>query len=194
MRTEIRAALVVLLVFTVLTGLVYPLALTGAARLLFPRQAEGSLIVRGGNVVGSRPVGQPFSAPGYLWGRLSATQPVPCDGSASSGSNLGPLNPALLEAARARIAALRAADPAACGPVPVDLVTASGSGLDPHVGPAAAEYQVARVARARGLPVAVVREVVRRHTSGRTLGLLGEPRVNVLEVNLELDSRAPVRR
>ena len=189
MRTEIRAALVLLLVFTVLTGLVYPLVLTGVAKLVFPRQAEGSLIVRDGRAIGSRLVGQPFSEPRYFWGRLSATAPVPYDASASSGSNLGPLNPALLDAARARIAALRAEDPGAVGPVPVDLVTASGSGLDPHASPAAAEYQVARVARARGLPPEVVRVIVRRHTEGRTFGILGEPRVNVLELNLALDER-----
>jgi K+-transporting ATPase ATPase C chain len=182
MRSEIRPALVLLLVFTVLTGLAYPLALTGVARLVFPRQGGGSLIVRDGRAVGSRLVGQPFSAPRYFWGRLSATAPIPYDAAASTGSNLGPLNPALLDAARARIAALRAADPGAAGPVP-----ASGSGLDPHVSPAAAEYQVARVARARGLAAAEVRAIVRRHTEGRTFGLLGEPRVNVLELNLALD-------
>ena len=188
MRSEIRPALVLLLVFTVLTGLVHPLALTGVAKLVFPRRAAGSLIVRDGRAVGSRLVGQSFSAPGYLWGRLSAAVRVPYDAAASTGSNLGPLNPALLDAARARIAALRAADPGALGPVPVDLVTASGSGLDPHISPAAAEYQVARVARARGSSPGEVRDVVRRHTEGRTFGILGEPRVNVLEVNLELDA------
>jgi potassium-transporting ATPase KdpC subunit len=190
MRSEIRPALVLLLVFTVLTGLLYPLALTGAAKLVFPRQAEGSLIERDGRAAGSRLIGQPFSAPEYLWGRLSATVRVPYDAAASTGSNLGPLNPALLDAARARIAALQALDPGARGPVPVDLVTASGSGLDPHISPAAAGYQVARVSRARGLPPREVRAIVRRHTEGRTFGVLGEPRVNVLEVNLELDARA----
>ncbi len=190
MRTESRPALVLLLIFTVLTGGVYPLVLTGVAKLVFPRQAEGSLIVHDGRAVGSRLVGQPFSAPRYFWGRLSATTPVPFDASASSGSNLGPLHPALFDAARARIAALRAADPTARGPVPVDLVTASGSGLDPHVSPAAAEYQVARVARARGLSPAEVRAIVSRHTEGRSFGLLGEPRVNVLETNLALDDLA----
>jgi potassium-transporting ATPase KdpC subunit len=190
MRSELRPAVVLLLVLTALTGLIFPLALTAVAGLVFPRQAEGSLLLRDGRAVGSHLVGQPFSAPRYFWGRLSATRPVPFDASASSGSNLGPLNPTLLEAARARIAALRAADPGARGPVPVDLVTASGSGLDPHVSPAAAEYQVARVARARGLTPAAVRDAIRRHSEGRTFGLLGEPRVNVLEVNLELDARA----
>jgi len=189
MRSEVRPALVLLLAFTVLCGLAYPLVLTGLAKLVFPCQAEGSLIVRDGRVVGSRLVGQAFSAPEYFWGRLSATAPVPYDASASTGSNLGPLNPALLDAARARIAALRAADPGAPGPVPVDLATASGSGLDPHISPAAAEYQVARVSRARGLSPREVRAIVRRRTENRTFGILGEPRVNVLEVNLELVAR-----
>ncbi len=188
MRTELRPALVLLLAFTVLTGVAYPLAVTGLAKLAFPRQAEGSLIVRGGRVVGSRLVGQPFEDARYFWGRPSATSPVPYDASASTGSNLGPLNPALLAAVRARVAALRAADSTARGPVPVDLVTASGSGLDPDISPAAAEFQVARVARARGMAPEAVRALVRRHTTGRTLGVLGEPRVNVLELNLDLDA------
>jgi K+-transporting ATPase ATPase C chain len=187
MRSEIRPAIVLLLVFTVLTGLVYPLVLTGAAKLAFPRQAQGSLIVRDGRAIGSRLVGQPFSDPRYFWGRLSATTRFPNDAAASTGSNLGPLNPALLEAARARIAALRAADSTAHGPVPVDLVTASASGLDPHLSPAAAEYQVARVASARGTSPEAVRAIVKRHTEGRAFGLLGESRVNVLELNLALD-------
>lgn len=192
---NLRPALVLLLVFTVLTGLVYPLAVTGIARLAFPRQAEASLIVRDGRVVGSRLIGQAFSSPRYFWGRLSATGAVPFDASASTGSNRGPLNPALLAAARARIAALRAADPYARGPIPVDLVTASASGLDPDISPAAAEFQAGRVARASGIAVGVVRSLVRRHTSGRTFGVLGEPRVNVLELNLDLDrlGERPVR-
>ncbi len=185
---SLRPALVLLLAFTVLTGIVYPLAITGIAKLVFPRQAEGSLIVRGGQVVGSRLVGQAFSSPGYFWGRLSATADFPYDASASTGSNLGPTNPALLAAVRARVAALRAADPGARGSVPVDLVTASGSGLDPEISPAAAEYQVARVAQARGLSPDAVRAIVRRHTRGRTFGVLGERRVNVLELNLALDA------
>lgn len=193
MRSELRPALVLLLLLAVLTGFAYPLAVTAVARLVFPRQAEGSLVVDGGRVVGSRLVGQEFTAPEYFWGRLSATAPAPYTAGASRGSNLGPLNPALLDAARARLAAVRAADPQARGPVPVDLVTASGSGLDPDISPAAAEYQVERVARARGLPPDAVRAIVRRHTAGRTLGLLGEPRVNVLETNLELDARARPR-
>jgi K+-transporting ATPase ATPase C chain len=188
MRTEIRAALVLLLAFTVLTGVVYPLVVTGIAKLAFPRQAEGSLIVQDGHAVGSRLVGQPFDAPQYFWGRLSATGPVPYNAAASTGSNYGPLNPALSDAVRARVAALRAADPGRLGPVPVDLVTASGSGLDPHISPAAAEYQVPRVARARHLTPDDVRAIVRRHTEGRAFAFLGEPRVNVLELNLALDA------
>lgn len=187
MRSELRPALVMIVVLTLVTGALYPLVVTGISRVAFPHRAGGSLIVRDGRVVGSRLVGQAFDAPGFFWGRLSATGPVPYDAAASSGSNLGPLNPALQAAARARIAALRIADSTAAGPVPVDLVTASASGLDPHISPAAAEYQVARVARARGLDPAVVRAIVRRHTEGRTFGLLGEPRVNVLELNLELE-------
>jgi K+-transporting ATPase ATPase C chain len=186
-RSEIRPALALLLVFTVITGIVYPLAITGVAHFVFPRQAHGSLIVRDGVVVGSSWIGQPFSDPKYFWGRLSATSP-PYNAGASSGSNLGPLNPALLDQARARIAALRAADPEAQGPVPVDLVTASGSGLDPHISPAAAEYQVARVAKARGLAPEEVRRLVAAHTTHRLLRFIGEPVVNVLELNLALDA------
>jgi potassium-transporting ATPase KdpC subunit len=173
---------------TMLTGIVYPFAVTGLAQLLFPRQANGSLIVRHGVVVGSALIGQPFADARYFWGRLSATMPVAYDGAASGGSNLGPTNPALRAAARARISALRAADPLAPLVVPVDLVTASASGLDPDVSPAAADYQVARVARARGLTVEQVRTLVAARTEGRSLGLFGEPRVNVLELNLALDA------
>jgi potassium-transporting ATPase KdpC subunit len=186
MRSELRPAIVMIVLLTVLTGLVYPLLVAGIARLAFPRQAAGSLIVRDGRVVGSRLVGQSFDRPEFFWGRPSATGPVPYNAAASCGSNLGPLNPALADSARARIAALRAADSTATGPVPVDLVTASGSGLDPHISPAAAEFQVARVARARGVSVEAVRAMVRAHTEGRTFGLLGEARVNVLELNLAL--------
>jgi K+-transporting ATPase ATPase C chain len=187
MRSVIRPALVLLLVFTVLTGLVYPLVLTGVAKLVFPRQAEGSLIVRDGHAIGSRLIGQPFSDPRYFWGRLSATTPTPYNAASSTGSNLGPLNPALKDAVQGRIDALRAADPANTAPIPVDLVTASGSGLDPHVSLAAAEYQVARVARARAIDPVTVRRVVSEQTTPRTFGLLGEPTVNVLGVNLALD-------
>ena len=190
MRAEIRPALALLLVFTVITGIVYPLAITGVAHFVFPRQAHGSLILRDGVVVGSTWIGQPFSDPKYFWGRLSATSP-PYNAGASSGSNLGPLNPALLDQARARIAALRAADPEARGPVPVDLVTASASGLDPDISPAAAEYQAARVARARGLDLEEVRRRVAAHTTHRSLRFIGEPVVNVLELNLALDAAAP---
>ncbi len=188
MRSEIRPALVLLLVLTLITGVLYPMLVTGIAQLAFPRQANGSLIVRNGVVVGSSWIGQEFSEPRYFWGRLSATTP-PYAG-ASSGSNLGPTNPALFAAARARIAALRAADPDAKLPVPIDLVTASGSGLDPHISLAAAEYQIARVARARGLAPEVVRRLISQHTTGRLLGVIGEPVVNVLELNLALDAEA----
>ena len=194
MRSELRPAIVLLLLCTLLTGALYPLAVTAVAKLAFPRQAEGSLMVRGGRAVGSRLIGQEFAAPRHFWGRLSATGRIPYDATSSAGSNLGPNHPGLLAAARARIAALRAADPTASPQVPVDLVTASGSGLDPHISPAAAEYQVLRVARARGLTVEQVRALVRTHTAGRTWGVLGEPRVNVLELNLALDGLAPVRR
>jgi potassium-transporting ATPase KdpC subunit len=188
MRSEFRPALVLLLLFTLLTGVVYPLAVTLIARLAFPVQAEGSLIVRDGRMVGSRLIGQSFDEPRYFWGRLSATSPVAYNGAASSGSNLGPLNPALLDAARARIAALRTADPEARGAVPVDLVTASGSGLDPGISPAAAAFQVGRVARARGMAPDQVTALVRAHTKGRTWGVLGEPTVDVLTLNLALDA------
>lgn len=187
MLSELRPAIVMVALLTALTGIAYPLAVTGIARLAFPGQAGGSLIVEGGRVAGSRLVGQAFDEARFFWGRPSATGPMPYNAAASGGSNLGPLNPALHDAVRARIAALRAADPTATGPVPVDLVTASGSGLDPHISPAAAEYQVARVARARALDVAAVRALVARHTEGRTFGLLGEPRVSVLELNLALE-------
>jgi K+-transporting ATPase ATPase C chain len=186
-RSEIRPALMMLLLLTLIAGVAYPLAVTGIARVAFPRQAEGSLVTAHGHAVGSSLIGQTFDEPKYFWGRLSATGPVPYNAAASSGSNFGPLNPALFDAARARIAALRAADPTATGLVPVDLVTASASGLDPHISVAAAEFQVARVARARGLTPGAVHQLVHRHTLGRFMGLLGEPVVNVLELNLALD-------
>ena len=188
MLAELRASLMMLLLLTVITGVVYPFAVTGIAQLAFPSQANGSLIVSHGRIAGSRLIGQPFSDPKYFWSRPSATTPYPDNSAASSGSNLGPTNPALLDQVKARIAALRAADPGESGPVPVDLVTASGSGLDPDISPAAAEYQVARVARARHMSVAEVQALVRKYTRGRQLGVLGEPRVNVLELNLALDS------
>jgi potassium-transporting ATPase KdpC subunit len=186
-RTFARA-FAMLVALTVLTGGIYPLAVMGVARLLFPAQAAGSLITRDGVVVGSALIGQPFSDPKYFWSRPSATSAVPYDAAASSGSNLGPLNPALQVDVRVRIEALRAADPGNVDVVPVDLATTSASGLDPHITPAAAEYQVARVARARGLTEERVRALVAEHTAGRQLGVLGEPRVNVLELNLALDA------
>lgn len=190
MLAHLRPALVLLLVLTGLTGFAYPLFSTAVAQAAFPYQANGSLVLQGGRVVGSSLLGQAFHDshdPRYFWGRPSATSPVPYAGQASAGSNLGPTNPALAEAVKARIEALRAADPEATAPVPVDLVTASGSGLDPHISPAAAEYQVRRVARARNLGDDEVRRLVARHTEGRWLGLLGEPHVNVLLLNLALD-------
>jgi potassium-transporting ATPase KdpC subunit len=183
----IRPALMLLLLFTLLTGLVYPLVVTGIAQLAFPRQANGSLIKNNGQVLGSSLIGQNFDDPRYFWGRLSDTASFPYNAAASSGSNYGPSNPALQDATRARITALKAADPANSLPVPVDLVTASASGLDPHISVAAALYQLSRVARARGMSETAVRALVEKHTQGRTLGFLGEPRVNVLELNLELD-------
>jgi K+-transporting ATPase ATPase C chain len=185
-----RPAVVLLLLLSGVTGVVYPLAVTGLARVLFPAQAAGSLIMRDGAPVGSSLIGQPFDDPRYFWGRLSATATVPYNAAVSSGSNLGPLNPALATAVEARVAALRNAGGGDPRPIPVDLVTASGSGLDPHISPAAAAWQVSRVARARGLSNSAVEAVVAGHTEGRQLGFLGEPRVNVLAVNLALDAGA----
>jgi K+-transporting ATPase ATPase C chain len=187
MKNLIRPAVSLFVLLTVMTGVVYPLAVTGIAQAVFPKQAAGSLIVRNGQVVGSSLIGQNFSDPKYFWGRPSATSPMPYNAANSSGSNLGPSNPALLAAVKARVDALKAADPANVAPIPVDLVTASGSGLDPDISEAAAEYQATRVARLRGLAPDVVGAVVERHTRGRDLGFLGEPRVNVLELNLDLD-------
>jgi potassium-transporting ATPase KdpC subunit len=187
MVRELRSALIVFLVFTVITGVVYPGLVTAIGAAFFSRQATGSLIERDGKVVGSSLLGQAFTSPKYFWSRPSATAPQPYNGAASSGSNQGPTNPALESAVKDRIAALRAADPDNTKPVPVDLVTASGSGLDPHISPAAADYQVPRVARARGLSEEQVRKLVIEATEGRTFGVLGEPRVNVLQLNLALD-------
>ena len=184
---ELRPAILVLLALTVVTGMAYPLLVTGIAQLVFPHQANGSLIERDGKVFGSTLVGQPFSDPKYFWSRPSATAPFPYNAAASSGSNQGPLNPALTDAVKARIDALKAADPQQTSAAPVDLVTASGSGLDPHISPAAAAYQVERVARARGVAAEDVHKLVSQHTERRQLGILGEPRVNVLELNLALD-------
>lgn len=187
-REQIRPALVGLVLLTLLTGLVYPVAVTGLAQLLFPRQANGSLVPTDARPAGSALVGQPFDNPKYFWGRPSATTPYPYNATSSSGSNLGPTNPALVDAVKARIKALREADPDNRTPVPVDLVTASGSGLDPDISPAAARYQVQRVARIRHLDPDTVRHLVASHTQPRDLGILGEPRVNVLALNLALDA------
>jgi len=191
MRTLLRPAIVLFLVLTVITGLIYPLVVTGVAQVLFPQQANGSLIVKNGQAVGSQLIGQPFDDPKYFWGRPSATGPFPYNAAASSGSNLGPSNPALTDAVKARMDTLKAADPANAQPIPVDLVTSSASGLDPHISPAAADYQVARVAHTRGLDESAVRQLVAQYTQGRDLGVLGEPRVNVLELNLALDALKP---
>lgn len=187
MRTFFRPALAAIIIFSVLTGVIYPVLVTVIAQVAFPSQANGSLIGQTGQQRGSRLIGQQFDQPEYFWGRLSATGPVPYNAAASSGSNYGPLNPALAEAVQARIDALKAADPSNQLPIPVDLVTASASGLDPEISPAAAKYQVQRVAAARGLAVEQVQQLVEQHTSQRTLGVLGEPRVNVLQLNIALD-------
>jgi K+-transporting ATPase ATPase C chain len=181
-------SLLMLIVFSVLTGILYPLAVTGAAQLCCARAAGGSLIQRDGHVIGSRLLGQPFDQPRYFWPRPSATTPAPYNGLASGGSNLGPTNSAQLDAVKAQVKRLQDADPGNTDPIPVELVTASGSGLDPEIGPAAAEYQVARVARERGLDPDRVRALVARHTDLRQWGILGEPRIDVLELNLELDA------
>lgn len=184
--SSVIVAVRMLLVLTVLTGVAYPLVVTGIARLVFPRQAEGSLILRDGKAVGSSLIGQPFSAPRYFWGRLSATAPA-YNAGASSGSNLGPMHEGLADAARSRIESLRATDPALTGPVPIDLVTASASGLDPHLSVAGAVVQIPRVAQARGMSQEAVRDLILRHAQPRALGFLGEPVVSVLELNLALD-------
>jgi potassium-transporting ATPase KdpC subunit len=188
MNTLLRPALTLLIVLTGITGIAYPLLVTGVAHVIFPAKADGSLIVVGGEAVGSRLIGQPFSDPKYFWGRPSATSPQPDNALASGGSNLGPLNPALTDAVEARIAALHAADPGNHAPVPVDLVTASGSGLDPEISLAAADYQADRVARARSLNPARVRALIAAHAKRSLLGVIGSPRVNVLELNLAIDA------
>jgi len=189
MVKQIRAAIVSLLALTLITGVLYPAVITALAQLIFPAQARGSLIMRAGKVSGSTLIGQPFDDPTYFWGRVSATTPFPYNAASSNASNLGPTNAALTKAVQARMDALKAADPQATGPVPVDLVTASASGLDPHISPAAAEYQVRRVAKARGLSEASVRELVAQYTEDRALGILGERRVNVLQLNLALSGK-----
>lgn len=187
MSKLIRQSLVMLLLMTVLTGVLYPLAVTGTAQLLFSHAANGSIIEHEGKVVGSELIGQPFADAKYFWSRPSATAPFANNPASSGGSNIGPTNSTLADTVKQRIDALHAADPDNAAPVPVDLVTASASGLDPHISPAAARYQIARVARVRGMPVANVAELVDRATEGRQFGVLGEPRVNVLELNLALD-------
>src|SRR2546427_1326706 len=187
MLAHVRPAIVSLILLSVVTGLAYPALVTVIAQTVFPHQANGSLIVKDGKAVGSALIGQPFDDPKYFWGRPSATSPFGYNAGASSGSNLSPTNPTLVEAVKGRVDALRAADPGNTAPVPVDLVTSSGSGLDPHISPAAALYQTARVAKARKMDRDAVRELVERHTLGRWLGVFGEPRVNVLELNLALD-------
>lgn len=184
----LRPALLLFVLLSIVTGLLYPLLVTGVAQVAFPAAANGSLIVSDGKVIGSRLIGQPFSDPKHFWSRPSATAPMAYNGGASGGSNLGPLNPALHDAVKARVEALRAADPGNSAAVPADLVTTSASGLDPHISIAAAYYQAARVAKARGLQETQVRELIERHTEGRWLGFIGEPRVNVLELNLALDA------
>lgn len=190
MASILRPALVLFGALTVVCGVLYPAAVTGIGRAAFARQADGSLIEAGGKTVGSSLIGQPFSAPGDFWGRPSATTPMADNAAGSGASNLGPTNPALLDAVKDRVAALRRADPANRAPIPVDLVTASASGLDPEISLAAADYQVARVAAARKVPAAQVRALVARHRQEPVLGFLGEPRVNVLALNLALDGKA----
>ncbi len=191
MTALLRPALSLFVLLTLVTGVVYPLAVTGIARLAFPTAARGSLIVKDDQPLGSALIGQHFTAPGYFWGRPSATAPYPNNAAASGGSNQGPLNPALVAAVKGRIAALKAADPGNTQPIPLDLVTASGSGLDPHISPAAARFQVERVARARTLEPHRVEALVERFTEGRQWGVFGEPRVNVLRLNLALDDVHP---
>jgi potassium-transporting ATPase KdpC subunit len=192
MLSQLRPALVSLAALTLITGVAYPLLVTGIAQAAFPRQANGSLILKDGKAVGSRLIGQSFDDPKYFWGRLSATsdangKALPYNGGSSAGSNLGPTNPALIDEVKGRVDALKAADPDNQSPIPVDLVTSSGSGLDPDISPAAAQFQVHRVAKARGIDEARVQALVAEHTEDRQLAILGEPRVNVLEVNLALD-------
>lgn len=189
MKTVLRPALSIFLALTLITGIVYPVLVTVVSKFTFPQQAAGSLIVKDGKTVGSILIGQNFANPKYFWGRLSATSPQPYNGAASSGSNLGPLNSMLTDNIKARIDALHAVDPENKAQVPVDLVTASASGLDPQISPAAAQYQIARVARTRNLPVAEVRKLVQQNTEGRQFGIFGEPRVNVLVLNMALDER-----
>jgi potassium-transporting ATPase KdpC subunit len=194
MLRELRTVAAIFLLLTLVTGIAYPLLVTAVAQIVFPHQANGSLIVRGDKLIGSELLGQGFSDPKYFWGRPSASAAFPYDASSSSGSNYGPTNPAQLEAVRTRLDALRKSQPEQSGPAPIELVTASASGLDPHVSPAAAEYQVGRVAAARSIGPEQVGNLVNEFTEGRTLGVLGEPRVNVLQLNLALDARFPAQK
>jgi len=189
MKTLLRPAISLFVLLSAITGIVYPVAVTGISKALFADAAAGSLVVRDGKPVGSTLIGQNFAEPKYFWGRPSATSPQPYNGTASGGSNQGPLNPALVDAVKGRVEALHAADPGNARPVPIDLVTASASGLDPHISPAAAAYQVERVARIRHIKVDKVAALVVQNTEGRQLGLFGEPRVNVLKLNLALDAQ-----
>lgn len=189
MSLYLRGNLLLFVFLTLLVGSIYPALSTVLVQAAFPTQAQGSLITKNGKVLGSKLIGQNFSDPKYFWGRLSATSPTPYNAAASSGSNLGAANPALQDNVKARIEALKAADPANTRPIPVDLVTASGSGLDPHISPAAAEYQLARVAKTRGISESSLRDALKRHTTARQFGVLGEPTVNVLMLNLDLDGR-----
>jgi potassium-transporting ATPase KdpC subunit len=188
MREQLTTALLMLLLLTIITGVVYPCLITGVAQLLFPYQANGSLILNNGKTVGSLLIGQSFSEPQYLWGRLSATSPMPYNAASSSGSNLGPSSTSLLDVAKARIEALRSADPKNTAPIPVDLITSSGSGLDPHISLAGAYYQVPRIAKRRGISENAVKAIIYRNTKGRLFGFIGEPVVNILKANLDLDS------
>lgn len=192
MKNLLRPVLVIFAAMTVITGIVYPVIVTAIGQAVFPFQANGSIIEKDGKPVGSALIGQQFDAPYYFWGRLSATTPNPYNAQNSGGSNLGPTNPALADEVKARLSALHDADPTNTSPAPVDLVTSSGSGLDPDISPAAAAYQAARVAKARGLALEQVQQLVVKNTSGRQLGVLGEPRVNVLKLNLALDQLKPV--
>ena len=188
MKTLLRPALTLFVVLSIVTGIIYPLVTTGIAKVLFTERAGGSIITKDGKPIGSAIIGQNFADPKHFWGRPSATSPQPYNGSASGGSNLGPLNPALTDAVKGRVDAIKAADPGNTKPVPADLVTASGSGLDPHISPEAAKYQAIRVAKIRGLPPEKVMALIEQHTEDRQWGIFGEPRVNVLELNLALDS------
>ena len=190
MLRQLRAALTVFLVLSIVTGVIYPLVVTGVAQAIFPYRANGSVMEKNGKAVGSQLIGQPFDDPRYFWSRPSATDKFGYNSTLSTGSNLGPTNPDQLKAVKERIETIRQTHPDQQGPVPIDLVTASASGLDPHISPAAAEYQVARVAKARGMTVDALRRLVADHTEGRVLGLMGEPRVNVLMLNLDLDARS----